>query len=101
MESYWQILIGAGLVGVVVSVYSLYRSYVNESEANNESQTMAKWAIIFGLSGIILVFIGSLIGIVLSLISMKKKKYKALSKLGLFFSILTTIPWILVIIFGP
>ena len=100
MDIFWQIVIGSGIGGALLSIYSLYKSYVAESKQHNESQKMAKASIIIGLLGIIFVFIGSIIGIVLGLLSMRGKKYKALSKIGIVVSILTMLPWLLVIVLG-
>lgn len=101
MDTFWQIIIGSGIGGALLSLYSLYKSYLNESKENNEKQGLAKTSILFGISGIILVFLGSFIGIALSLIAMRGKKYKALAKIGFVVSILTALPWILVIVLGP
>ena len=57
--------------------------------------------LIIGLTGILTFGIGSIIGILLALISMIGKKHKTLSKIGLMISILSMVPWVLVIIFGP
>ena len=78
----------------------MYKSYVKQSKENNEKQRLAQASVIAGLSGIILIFIGSITGIVLGVISMKGKKYKALSKIGIMISILTMLPWILVVLLG-
>ena len=75
MDTFWQVVIGSGIGGVLLSLYNFYKSYLAESKNHNEKQTMAKASIIFGLSGIIFVFVGSIIGIILALISMKGKKY--------------------------
>ena len=100
METFWQVVIGSGIGGGLLSVYSLYKSYLKESKDNNEKQGMAKASILIGLSGIIFVFIGSIVGVILALVSMRGKECKALSKIGLVVSILTTLPWLLVITFG-
>ncbi len=101
MEPFWQVIIGTSIGAVLLSLYKLYKSYAIESKEHNESQKMAKWSIIFGISGIILMFIGSIIGIILGLISMKGKKYTTLSKIGIAVSILTLLPWLLVAVLGP
>jgi len=100
MDTFWQIVIGSGIGGALLSIYNLYKMYLKESKVNNENQKMAKASIIFGLLGFIFVFVGSTIGIVLGLLSMRGKKYKALSKIGIAVSILTALPWLLVVIFG-
>ncbi len=100
MDTFWQIVIGSGIGGVLLSIYGLYKQYSNESKEHNESQTMAKWSIFLGISGIIIAFLGSALGIILALISMKGKKYKALSKIGFAVSILTLLPWLLVVVLG-
>lgn len=100
MDTFWQIIIGSGIGGALLSIYSLYKSYLKESKESKENQKMARASIIAGLSGIILVFVGSAAGIVLGIISMKGKKYKALSKIGIAVSILTMLPWLLVIVLG-
>ena len=100
MDTFWQVIIGTGIAGALLSVYSLYRMYVQESKEHNESQKMAKASIIFGLSGIILIFLGSTVGIILGVLSMRGKQYKALSKIGIAVSILTMLPWLLVLVMG-
>ena len=100
MDTVWQITIGFSIGAVLLSLFGLYKSYLKESKEHNEKQGMAKAAIIIGLSGIIFVFLGSIIGIILGLISMRGKKYKALSKIAIMISILTALPWLLVVIFG-
>jgi len=100
MDIFWQIVIGTGIGGALFSIYSFYKMYLQESKENNENQKMAKASIIFGLLGFILVFIGSIIGIILGLLSMRGKKYKALSKIGIAVSILTALPWLFTILFG-
>lgn len=101
MDPAWQVIIGSGVAGLLLTIFGIYRSYLRESKEHNEKQGMAKASIIFGLSGLILIGVGSLIGILLGFVSMRGKKYRALSKLGIFISILTLIPWVLVLIFGP
>jgi uncharacterized membrane protein len=100
METFWQIVIGSGIGGALLSIYSLYKMYLKESKENNENQRMAKASIIFGLLGLILVFVGSITGIILGIISMRGKKYRALSKIGIAVSILTLLPWLLVVVLG-
>ena len=100
MDVFWQVVIGSGIGGALISIYSLYKMYLKESKENNENQKMAKAAILFGLSGFIFIFVGSITGIVLGIISMRGKKYKALSKIGIAISILTMLPWLLVVILG-
>ena len=100
MDALWQVVIGSAIGGAILSIYSLYKSYMKESKEHNEKQGLAKASIIIGLSGIILVIIGSLVGIVLGIVSMKGKKYRALSKIGIMVSILTMLPWLLVIVLG-
>lgn len=100
MDAYWQIIIGTGIGGLLISIYGLYKQYVQESKEHKEKQTLATWSIIIGLSGIILAFVGSIIGIILSILSMRRKKHQALSKIGLTVSILTLLPWLLVVFLG-
>ncbi len=100
MDTVWQVVIGSAIGGALISVYQLYKAYLKESKEHNESQRMAKWSVVFGLSGIVLIFLGSVIGLVLGIISIRGKKYKALSKLGILLSILTALPWLLVIVLG-
>lgn len=101
MDTSWQIIIGIAIASALISIFQLYRSYLRQSKESGESQKLAIWSIIFGLSSLILVGVGSLIGIILGLISMKGKTHKALSKIGIILSILTFLPWLLVIISGP
>lgn len=100
MDLFWQVVIGSGIGGALLSIYSLYKMYLTESKEHNENQKMAKASIIFGLLGFILVFVGSIIGIILGIISMRGKKYKALSKIGIAVSILTMLPWLFIVLFG-
>lgn len=100
MDTFWQIVIGSGIGGTIFSIYGLYKSYLKESKENNENQRRAKFSVIAGLSGIILIFIGSLAGIILGIVSMKGKKFKTLSKIGIMVSILTMLPWLLVLVLG-
>jgi len=100
MDSAWQIIIGLGIASTLISIFQLYRSYLRESKKNGESQRMAKWSIFFGLSGIILIGLGSFVGMLLGLISLKGKKHKALSKIGVAVSVLTLLPWLLVFLLG-
>ncbi len=100
MDTFWSIVIGSGIGGALISIYRLYRFYLQESKENNEKQGLAKASILVGLSGIILVFMGSIVGITLGIISMRGKKYRALSKIGIAVSILTALPWLLVVILG-
>ncbi len=100
MDTFWQVVIGLGIGGALISIYSLYKQYLKESKEHNESQKLAKISILVGLSGIIIVFVGSVIGISLGVLSMRGKKYKALSKIGIMVSVLTALPWILVLVLG-
>jgi len=100
MDPFWQVIIGSGIGGLLLEIYLLYKSYIKESAASNESQKLAKASIIFGLSGIILIFIGSIVGIILGLISMSGKKHKGLSIIGIIISFLTLLPWLMVLILG-
>lgn len=99
-DTVWQIIIGFCIGGALVSIYSLYKSHLKESRENYEKQGLAKASIIAGLSGLIFIFAGSIVGIVLGMISMKGKKYRALSKIGIAVSILTMLPWLLVLMLG-
>ncbi len=100
MDSAWQIIMGIGIATTLLSIFQLYRSYLRESKKSGESQRMAKWSIFFGLSGIILIGLGSFVGILLGVISMKGNKHKSLSKIGVAVSILTLLPWLLVVLLG-
>jgi len=100
MDVFWQIVIGTGIGGILYSIYSLCKQYVQESKTNNEKQILATWSIIIGLSGIVLAFVGSILGIIIAIFSMRGKKYKTLSKIGILISCLTLIPWLLVILNG-
>ena len=100
MDTTWQVVIGTAIASLLITLYGLYRSYVRESKKHGEKQGLAKISIFLGLSGIILVGVGSLLGITFGFISMRGKHYRALSKLGIVISILTFIPWVLVYFFG-
>jgi hypothetical protein len=100
MDTFWQVVIGVGIGTLLLNLFYLYKSYIKESKEHNESQTLAKWSIISGLSGIILIFIGSTIGILLAILSIRRNNYNTLAKIGLLISILTALPWLAVLIFG-
>lgn len=100
MDTFWSVVIGSGIGGAFYSIYQLYRAYLQESRKNDEKQGLAKASIVIGLSGIVLAFAGSLVGIVLGIISMRGKKYRTLSKIGIAVSILTALPWLLVLVLG-
>jgi len=100
MDAFWQVVIGSGIGGLLLAIYKYYKSYVLESKEHNESQRMAKASIIIGLSGIILIFIGSIVGLVLGIISYRRKKFKALSVIGIMISVLTLLPWLMVLVLG-
>ena len=100
MEASWQVFIGIGIASVLISIFRLYKAYIRESKESGESQKLAKWSIIFGLSGIVLVGLGSFLAILLGAISMRGKKHKALSKIGIMLGILTLLPWLMVFIGG-
>jgi uncharacterized membrane protein len=101
MDSVWQVAIGVAVGGVLIEIYLLYKQYVRNSKLSGESQKMAKWSVIFGILGLFSFAIGSFIGIILGIASLRKYKSKALSKIGIFVGILTLIPYVLVIVFGP
>lgn len=101
MDPFWQVIIGACIGGLLLNIFMLYKQYVQESTESGESQKLASWSIIIGLSGLIFFGITSVIGIIFALISMRGKKHRALSKIGLYVSVLTMLPWIVVIILGP
>jgi len=100
MDPFWQVIIGTGIGEVILNLFWLLKHYVIESKESGEKQTMAIWSIVAGLAGIITLGITSLIGLILSLISMRGKKHKTLSIMGLVVSILTMLPWLAVLVFG-
>jgi len=100
MDTVWQVALGGAAATLIISLFSLYRDYVKQSKEHNESQALAKWSIFLGISGIILVFAGSVLGILLGIISIFRNKYNALAKIGIALSILTALPWLAVVIFG-
>ena len=100
MGPVWQVFIGSAIGGLLIAIYGFYKDLSNDSKRDNESQTMAKWSIFFGLSGIVLIGIGSIIGLILGFKSKKNIKHKTLSYIGIFLSILTMLPWIAVLVFG-
>lgn len=100
-DPFWQVVIATGIGGLLLTLFGVYRSYIKESKAHNEKQGLAKASIIIGLLGLLTFGLGSIIGILLALFSMKGKKYRALSKIGVTVSVLTLTPWILVLVFGP
>lgn len=101
MDPTWQVVIGTSIGGLLIAVYGFYKDYVSTSKEHNESQVMATLSIVFGLSGLFLVVMGSAIGLILGFKSRKGKKYKALANIGIFLSFLTLLPWIAVFIWGP
>ena len=89
MDPFWQVVIGSAIGGLILNIYWFYKQYVSESEKSNEKQTMATWSIILGLAGIVTLGITSILGAILALVSMRGKKYRALSIIGLSVCILT------------
>ncbi|RLD67767.1 MAG: hypothetical protein DRI84_01500 [Bacteroidetes bacterium] len=100
MDTVWQVALGVAAATLIISLFSLYRDYEKQSKEHNESQALAKRSIFLVISGIILVFEGNALGIILGVISIFKNKYNALAKIGIALSILTALPWLAVIIFG-
>ncbi len=94
-ESTGQIILGVAIIGFLIILYGLYRTYVRESKNHGQKQTAATWALIFGFLGLIIPFIGSLIGLTLGILSWKKE-YNALSKFAIGVSVLTFIPWLII-----
>lgn len=101
METTWQVLIGLGIGSVLVAIYGLYKDYVKESREHNESQRLAKISLVLGLSGIVLVGLGNLAGLIAGVIAVRRQQYKALAKIGILVSILTFVPWLMVMVLGP
>ena len=101
MDPFWQVAIGVAVGGVLIEIFLLYKQYVRNSKLSGESLKMAKRSILFGILGLFSFGIGSIIGIILGIVSLRKYTFKALSKIGIFVSILTLIPYVLVIVFGP
>lgn len=101
MEPFWQVVIGSAIGGLILNIYWFYKQYVAECEESNEKQTMATWSVFLGLAGIVTLGVTSIIGVILALASMRGKKHRALSIIGLSICILTIIPWVAVIVFGP
>lgn len=100
MDTFWQVIIGTGIGGLLFEIYRLYRFYLKESKENNENQRGAKTSIWLGISGLILPFVSSAAGLIVGFLSMRGKRYKTLSKIGIFVSLLTLLPWLLVLILG-
>ena len=99
MDVSWQVFIGSVVASLILTLWSLFRSYVRESKLHGEKQVMSRWSVILGLLGLFVPFIGSALGLILGLISLKNK-YKGLAKVGIVLSVLTTIPWVLVLVLG-
>lgn len=99
-DPFWQIVIGTGIGGLLLALWSIYRSYLRESKEHNESQRMAKVAIVLSIFGLFSIGLGSILGILIGFTSMKGKKFKALSKIAVVIGLITLFPWILVAIFG-
>lgn len=100
MDHFWQVVIGTGIGGLLLTLWSIYRSYLRESKEHNESQRMAKVAIVLSILGLFSIGLGSVLGILLGFISMRGKNFKALSKIAIVLGLITLVPWILVLIFG-
>jgi hypothetical protein len=98
MNETWQIVLGFGIGTLVIVLYGMYKSYIKTAEENNENLKLAKISIIFGASGIVFIFLGSLVGITLAVISFRRNKYRALSIIGFVVSLLTMLPWLLVVL---
>lgn len=100
MDPFWQIIIGTAIGGALVNIFWFFKQYLKESKESGEKQTLAVWAIVLGLAGIVTLGITSIIGLILALVSMREKKHKALSIVGLTVSVLTLLPWLAVIVLG-
>jgi hypothetical protein len=100
MDTSWQVFLGTGIASAIIAIIALYKAYLRDSKASGESQKLAKWSIIISLSGIILIGVGSIVGIILGIVSMKGKKLRALSWIGVILGVLTLLPWLAVMIFG-
>ena len=100
MDPFWQVVLGSAAGGLILNIYWFYKQYVSDREASNEKQTMAIWSIVIGLTGIVTIGVTSIIGIILAILSMHGKSYRALSIIGLSVSVLTLLPWLSVIVFG-
>jgi len=100
MDPFWQVVIGTAIGGALVNIFWFFKQYLKESKESDEKQTLAIWSIVLGLAGIVTLGITSIIGLALALVSMRGKKHKALSIIGLTVSVLTMLPWLAVIVFG-
>ena len=100
IDPFWTVTLGTLIGGVILAIYRFYKDYISESKKDGESQKMAVVSVILGASGILLFGITSIIGFILGIIVVIRKKNKALGKIGMVVSLLTLMPWLMVIIFG-
>lgn len=92
----YQVLIGASVGGLILFIISCIRDYLREQKG--ESQKLAIISIILGVL-IIIPFLG-VVGLLLAIISLFKKKNKALSKIAILINVLSLLPWLAVLIIG-
>ena len=95
----YQIILGTLIGGLIIALFRFINSYRKESKNKGESPRLAIVALILGL--LIIIPFASVLGLILALISLSIKKYKLLSKIALIVNLITLLPWIAVLIFGP
>ena len=91
MDPFWGVIIGTALGGILLEIWRTYKLYKNE-KSPDENQTLAITSILMGLLFIIPFL--CVIGLILSIISHNKKKFKGFAKIGIYvnsFVLLVTI----------
>jgi ABC-type sugar transport system permease subunit len=80
MDPMWGIIIGAAAGGLLLEIWRTVKLYKND-KSPEESQALAITSIIMGLLFIIPFL--SVIGLMIAIISYKKKKFKGFARIGI------------------
>lgn len=92
MDPEWQIIIGIGIGSIIIELFLLLKFWKN-STSPHESQWAAMISIILGIT-----FLCSILGLIIGLISYKKKNNKGFSKIAIGVNLVSLFLLILLII---
>ena len=81
MDPFWGVIIGTALGGLLLEIWRTYKLYKNE-KSPDENQALAITSILMGLLFIIPFL--CVIGLILSIISYNKKKFKGFARIGIY-----------------
>jgi len=80
MDPFWSVIFGTAIGGLLLEIWRTYKLYKNE-KSPDESQALAILSIFMGLLFIIPFL--CVIGLILSIISYNKKKFKGFARIGI------------------